>query len=90
MFLLFRLTVNQQTPIKGDGGNISLSLGSTFATKLGFVDIVEWDGNAEAEETTESPTAEAKEKEGGKKKNKKKKKKKKVRAQIGHCCINTR
>jgi hypothetical protein len=79
------MTINQQTPIKSEGGAISIRLGSPFATKLGFADIAEWDGNTEATPvptTDPSATVESEEKGGGKKKKKNKKKKNKVRTEI--------
>ena len=86
LFFLFRMTINQQTPIKSEGGAISIRLGSPFATKLGFADFAEWDGNSAATSvpTTDptSATGESEETGGGKKKKKNKKKKKKVRTEI--------
>jgi hypothetical protein len=81
------LTVKQQMPIKGESV-VDLNLGSSFAAKLGFAEIDEWDDANTATTVSESSvddTAEAAQPTDGggesggsgkkKKKNKKKKKK---------------
>jgi hypothetical protein len=42
-----RMTLNQQRPIKGEPVT-SIDLGSSYANKLGFGDVAEWNGIAAA------------------------------------------
>ena len=77
------MTTIQQTPIKSDGKEVDIELGSNYARQLGLGDIAEYDGTSVPSDQPDStgnadqPT----QGEGGggkkKKKNNKKKKKKK-------------
>ena len=76
------MTTIQQTPIKNDGDEIDIGLGSTYARQLGLGGIVEYDGTNEPADQTESneTSNQTNQGDGGakkKKKNNKKKKKKK-------------
>ena len=79
---LVQMTTIQQTPIKNDGKEVDIGLGSTYAKQLGLGDIVEYDASNDPADQTESNDNpnQLKQGEGAgkkKKKNNKKKKKKK-------------
>jgi hypothetical protein len=82
--LRFRMTVIQQSPIKGDGSVPNIGLGSKYAQQLGLEFMKEFDAfaleeEAKATEDTESLRAgpDTGQKNSGKKKKKNHKKKKK-------------
>jgi hypothetical protein len=77
------MTIIQRTPIKGDGENVNIGLGSIYSRELGLGDTSEYDassnldtGNA-ADDADESKQDDVGKKAGGKKKKKSNKKKKK-------------
>jgi hypothetical protein len=74
-----RMTILQQTPIKGNGEIVDIGLGSKYAFKLGLGNIGDYEPNVTGQETCEgedfTTTADG-DKSGGKKKKKSKKKKK--------------
>ena len=82
------MTIKQQTPIKGEGGSISIGLGSTYATYLGLADIVEWDESTVTLASTVAPKDAAAE-GGGKPSTKRKKKSKKKKKKVSGLLILT-
>ena len=74
------MTTIQQTPIKSDGKEVDIGLGSAYARQLGLGDIVEYDGSNDPSGPTESNDNANQSTQGegsGKKKKKSNKKKKK-------------
>ena len=80
---LVEMTTIQQTPIKSDGKEVDIGLGSNYARQLGLGDVVEYDAGNDTSDPAESNdnANQSTQGEGGggkkKKKNNKKKKKKK-------------
>ena len=83
VFASSRMTLIQQTPIKGDGTSVDISLGSSYAKQLGLGEISLYDGTSTLDASKQSTdnADEAKQEDGknagGKKKKKNNKKKKK-------------
>ena len=71
------MTTIQQTPIKNDGKEVDIGLGSAYAKQLGLGDIVEYDGSNDATEPDDKTNQPTQGEGGGKKKKKNNKKKKK-------------
>lgn len=74
------MTKIQQTPIKSDGKEVDIGLGSAYARQLGIGDIVEYDesnASSDPSESNDNANQSSHVEIGGKKKKKNSKKKKK-------------